>query len=468
MAAADAPGPVTLSSTPRLFPSFAAGVTDYVVTCKPPDPVELAFDASGATRVSVNGGASRGGRFTVPVKLAAGRGAVFSIDAGPDAGTYHLRCLPKDFPGFGVKRYGDPQAAWYVLSLGYNGYDRPDYTAIFDNHGVPVWWMRQAKAAPFNGSLLPDGTIAWYTYTGHGFGVDPAASFVDHALDGRLVRRYRVRGGPTDFHELQVLPNHHALLVRYKPRDHVDLSKYGKPRDARVLDGEIQEVDRHGKVVWSWSTKGHIPAADAKPWFPHLQATDLGDGGRWAWDIAHLNSIDRHGNTIVISLRHTDAVYEIDRSSGKVLWKLGGRKTSKSLGFVDDPLGGSSFAGQHDARLSNDGSLLTVFDNRSHGPGSPRAVLYRIDRSKRTATLIQSITDPLVKGSGCCGSARRLPGGNWVISWGRTRYVTETDALGNRVLSLDFGGRTSYRAIPVLPGGLDAGRLRAGMDAMAP
>jgi hypothetical protein len=399
------------------------------------------------------------------VGLVPGRELVLAVDGGPDAGTYHVRCLPKDFPGFTARRFGQPQAGWYVLALGYNGFGDPDYTAVFDNHGVPVWWMRDSKGMPFNASLLSGGTIAWYTYTGGQFGVDKSVAFKARTLEGKVVHTYRARGGPTDFHELQVLPNHHALLIRYKPRDHVDLSRYGKPSDATVVDGEIQEVDRHGNVKWRWSTKDHIALAEADRWLPSMNPATLRDH-RQVYDPAHLNTVDPHGKRLVISLRYADAVYEIDKPSGRIVWKLGGTHTSKSLDVVGDPLHGT-FGGQHDARLSADGRFLTLFDNRTRRSTRPRAVEFQIDAAHRRATFLQQVTYPGVKGSACCGGARLLPGGDWVISWGRNRYVTETDPSGNPLLVFDFNGRSSYRVFPVLPGGLDPARLRAGMNAMA-
>ena len=463
-------GPVTVSEDPRLVPGFDPTAPDYAVRCHPGKPVALTFRASGATKVSVNGGPTRGGAFTAHVKLGPGRALTFSIDSGPDAGIFHVRCLPKNFPKYTATLTGERQAEWYVMSVGYLGirrpdYTRPDYVIVFDNHGVPVWWMHERHALLFNASLLPNGHLAWYRYTHGLFGTDPRGGFSEHTLTGRHVRTYRAHGGPADIHEFQMLPNRHVMLIRYKPRGHVDLSRYGKSKDSTVIDGQIQELTRRGRLVWKWSTKSHIPVADAARWLPLMNPVPLRDG-RSAWDIAHLNTIDPHGERILISLRHADAVYEIDKRSGKVLWKLGGRRTSKSLRVVGDPLASTSFGGQHDARLSSDGRFVTVFDNRSHRRNPPRAVLYEIDAAHRTATLVEAVTDHLVPESPCCGSARKLPGGDWVISWGGGRYVTETDSAGKLVLRLNLHGRSAYRAYPVLPDVLDAARLRAGMDAM--
>ena len=465
---AQAPGPVAVQVDPSLQPGFAPAAPDYAVRCDPGKSVALTFDASGSTRVSVNGGPARSGHSTAHVRLVAGRALGFAIDSGPDAGDYHVRCLPKDFPDYRVNLNGQPQAGWYVVSPDHFGAGIPDYTIVFDSHGAPVWWMRDSKGAPMNASLLPHSIIAWYTYTGGPFGVDSEVGYGAHTLDGKLVHTYKAHGGPTDLHELQVLPNRHAMVIRYKVRrKRVDLSRYPQgSRDARVVDGQAQEVDRGGKLVWSWNTKDHLALSEVDRWLPFGDPVQLRDG-RWVRDIAHMNTIDPHGRRLLISVRYADAVYEIDRSSKRVLWKLGGTHTRESLRFVGDPLGGSSFGGQHDARLSDDGALLSVFDNRSHRKGPPRAVVYRIDPTHRTATLLESITDPSIKESDCCGGARRLPGGDWVIAWGHHTLMTETDSNGNRVLALRFPDRTSYRAVPVLPGGLDPARLRAGMDAMA-
>jgi arylsulfotransferase ASST len=465
---AQAPGPVAVGSTPALQPGFDPSAPDYAVACDPSTPVTLTFDASGSTRVSVNGGPGRTGHSTARVPLSAGRALSFAIDSGPDAGDYHVRCLPPDFPDYRLKIYSQPQAGWYVVSPDHWGTGTPDYTIVFDSHGAPVWWMRDSQGSPMNASLLPGAIVAWYTYLGGPFGVHSSVGYGAHTLDGKLVHTYKAHGGPTDLHELQVIPNHHAMVIRYKVRrKRVDLSKYPSgSKDSEVVDGQAQEVDRHGRLKWSWNTKDHIALSEVERWLEFGHPVHLPDG-RWVRDLAHMNTIDPHGSRILVSVRYADAVYEIDRSSKRILWKLGGTHTPQSLRFVGDPYGGSSFGGQHDARLSDDGTLLTLFDNRSHRPGSPRAVLYRIDTTRRTATLLESITDPAVNVSDCCGGARLLPGGDWVIAWGHHTLMTETDPKGNRVFLLRFPDRTSYRAVPVLPGGLDPARLRAGMDAMA-
>ena len=67
---------------------------------------------------------------------------------------------------------------------------------------------------------------------------------------------------------------------------------------------------------------------------------------------------------MIASFRHLDAVYKISKSTGKIVWKLGGTTTPKSLTVKDDPRA-YTLGAQHDARLLPDGTL-TVFDNRTN------------------------------------------------------------------------------------------------------
>src|SRR5207249_491819 len=97
----------------------------------------------------------------------------------------------------------------------------------------------------------------------------------------------------------------------------------------------------------------------------------------------------------------------------------------------------------------------------------PRAVRYRVDPQAKTATFVEQVRNPEATGSLFAGSARKLPGGDWVICWGGLPLVTEQAPTGETVAHLYFRDlKYSYRAFPVLPGRLTAGALRRGMDRM--
>ena len=328
--------------------------------------------------------------------------------------------------------------------------------------------MVQGPDAPIDAKLLSDNTVAYGSYFGGGFGSNPAGAYYIRRLDGTLVRKLQAVGTTTDFHDLQELPGGNYLIASYKPRDHVDLSPYSGPSDATVVDAEIQEVTPAGSLVWSWNSKDHIDLAESTDWWRTilLFPTPLPDG-RTARDVVHFNSVEPDGGSVIISLRHTDGVFRIDRTDGHIQWKLGGTTTPESLTVLGDPQT-HPLSGQHDARRLADGTV-SVFDNGTGQNRPPRVVRYQIDPVAKTATLVESLSDPEVPTSSCCGSARKLGSGGWLVGWGGPHFFGEYASAAPRVLSLKFDDTVfSYRSFPVPQGRLSAASLRQGMDTMFP
>ena len=183
-----------------------------------------------------------------------------------------------------------------------------------------------------------------------------------------------------------------------------------------------------------------------------------------------MNSIQYFGDhEILFSARHFDAVYDIDMRTGGILWKLGGTPTPRSLTAVHDPYAGVNppglFSGQHDARIVAGGGL-TLQDNGTRQARPIRALRFSIDIKSRTATELEQLTDARSNGPGlCCGGVDRLPGNDWLVSWGAANYVSELTPRGAPVLTISFPPFFSYRVAPV-PTTIAA--LRHGMDAMVP
>ncbi|MEA2432258.1 MAG: hypothetical protein QOI19_2731 [Thermoleophilaceae bacterium] len=456
---------IRVVGSPSLFPAFDAGVRDYVSRCVAGKPLRLSVTGAGGETVAIDGRPARAGSFHVALRVANGQAVRFVVKHGKERRGYLIRCLPRDFPAWSAERTGQPAAAWYVVAPCCT---KSTYVAIFDTNGVPVWWINTHRPA-LDASLLPDGNVTWAQQRGKDLGPGVSAgTYEEHRLDGKLRRAFSIPGGtPTDRHELQLLPNGDYVVVAYKPRSGVDLSPYGGPANATVLDAVVDEVTPHGKVAWSWNSAKHIGLAETGRWYQqNVLAKPAHLKGRPVYDIVHINAVERYGaSRFLVSLRHTDAIYAIDKSTGDVAWKLGGTQTSRSLKIVGDDL--ADFGGQHDVRVLPDGSI-TLHDNGTGLGRAPRALRFAVDSAAMTATLVEQITDPEATDSPCCGSARKLPGGHWVISWGGIHLVTEVTADGRRVFALHFAVHMSYRAFPVLPGRLKRSALHRGMDAMHP
>jgi Arylsulfotransferase (ASST) len=462
-----------VSAEPGLVPAFDPAVHDYVSRCGKTGRLDLTVTSPGGGRARVDGRPARSGTLHETVTLGPSQATrVAATSPSGETATYHVRCLPRAFPQFKAIRRGSTQAQWYLVGpVGH-------YAVFFSSSGAPVWWKR-SHDPPFNPTLLADGRIAWYPIPPHTlFGLRPDIRYELRGLDGKLDRRIGTTGVPTDFHEIQELPNGHFLLDAYRPRDNVDLRKVrytGGPKRARVYFGEIQEVTRTGKLVWRWNSRRHIGLLEADPWWPRLvDAQKKIPRKKRKYDAVHINAIspDPLGpgpddDGLVISSRHTNALYRIDRKTGDIDWKLGGLPTKRSLKVIGDRYSGESeFGGQHDVRVLPDGTI-TVYDN-GRGEHRPRVVRFRIDREERTATMLESIGDRDAKLSLWQGGTRRLPGGNWTTSWASEPFVTEMTPAGKRVFKLSFRDLTSYRAVPLPFGRLGAAELRAAMDSMHP
>ena len=458
---------LAISTTPGLNPAYKATVPDYSVRCTAGEPVTLRADVPEGQTLAVDDGPPESGTLTKDVALSPGQAFRLTVTAsgGAQATTHYVRCVPGDLPRWRVKRNGTPVSQWIVFAptereTGPRG---APYSVIADSHGVPVWWARASGATPLTTTVLPDGTVAWARLGG-----PFSQTYWDHVkLDGTALDPFNTVGEGADHHDFQALPNGNHLMIAYRPRLHVDLRRFGGPRDATVYDGQVQELTPEGRLVWSWSTKGHIALDETALW--RLKKTDLEHKGKPAFDLIHMNSVEYDGPNLLISGKGVNAVYLVRRRDGKVLWKLGGSPTPESLTVKRDPYGDKIFGAQHDARMHPDGTV-SLHDNGTFRHGHvPRIVRYRIDTRARTATLVQSFTNRRVKESYCCGSAQRLSGGRWLVDWGANPIIEELRSGGKPVLTLTMPRKLfSYRAQSVGPGILTRDALRAGMDAQYP
>jgi hypothetical protein len=268
-------------------------------------------------------------------------------------------------------------------------------------------------------------------------------------------------GSPTDSHELRLLSNGDYMSFTYVTKLAVDLSGLEpfEEYDA-IADCQIQELDPTGQLVWSWSASDHVdPVTESLE--PGLDVIN----GQTEVDVFHCNSIDVAANgDLLVSMRHTNAVFYIDRSTGKVVWKLGGTAVNKDgaacIQLVNDPQGGFNL--QHDARFRPNGNI-SLFDDHGASPGVARGVEYAIDHDAGTATVAWQFLGR--NASQYEGSFRRYPDGESVIGWGGNapdmRVVTEVDSKGAEVFDVSFSPQAApYRAVKTPLSRLDIALMR--------
>lgn len=368
---------------------------------------------------------------------------------------------PRDFPPTRFESIRPVPFGLFVVTYSGPKDGRP-WVIVFDTEGRPRWWYSPDTRALW-GQIVRDGSVVWARSFGDGYGLDPRMAHEVRSESGKLLRLVKTAGSIVDGHEYRELPNGNVLLDTYVPET-ADLRRFGGPRRAAIVSAEVQEVDPAGRVLWRWNSRGCIALSETGRWWHSVLSNPRRRLQREAFDPVHINSIEPRGRgEVIVSTRHTDAVYGIDRANGEIRWKLGGSRTGKSLQVVGDPAT-KLLGGQHDARLDRHGRL-TIFDNGKDRPRRPRVVFYRLDLGADKAIYKGQLNDPEVRRSHCCGSARELPGGGWLVSWGDNKLVTGFDRQGRIAFRLHLPAPT-FRAVPVPPGATSARELDRGMKAM--
>src|SRR5919201_961170 len=99
------------------------------------------------------------------------------------------------------------------------------------------------------------------------------------------------------------------------------IGRSGRRRNT-VNDGIAQEVEiPSARVLFEWRSIDHVG----------FDETHVGVGPRF--DYFHINSIDvAPDGDWIICARNTWAVYKVSRQTGKIVWRLGGKKSNFAMG----------------------------------------------------------------------------------------------------------------------------------------
>jgi hypothetical protein len=300
---------------------------------------------------------------------------------------------------------------------------------IVDDRGNPVWEQPLSHLVTTDfrvQSYRGQPALTWWQGVielGHGVGryviADSSYQTLAHVNAGN--------GHQGDLHEFLITDRGTALLTSYEVLSR-DLRAVGGSAHGTIQDAMFQEVEiRSGRVLFEWHSLDHIPIEES--YWP------VGAD----WDYVHLNSIavDSDQN-LLVSSRNTHTIYKIDRRSGAIIWRLGGKHSD----FAIDPA--AAFAWQHDARRQGDGTI-TLFDNGSSG--ASRALLLGVDEAARSVSLKRAYTRPSRTFADSQGNVQVLPNGNVLVGWGAQPYVSEFSPDGELLFDARLGeAYISYRA----------------------
>ncbi|MBE2227322.1 MAG: aryl-sulfate sulfotransferase [Ignavibacteria bacterium] len=345
------------------------------------------------------------------------------IEPDQDQYSYH----PGTIPEITVSNSLPSDGKIFLSNFPFTNIANTPYLLILNNNGSVHTAVRlKQNGADFK--KTKKGTLTFFS--------DNEAKFFEMDNNYNIIDSFYCGNGySTDIHELQLLDNSHALLMSYDEQI-IDMSSIvagGNP-SATVIGLIIQEIDENKNVVFQWRSWDHIPITDAS--HQDLTASRI--------DYIHGNAIelDNDGN-ILISSRHLDEITKISRTTGEIIWRLGGSRNQ--FQFINDP---DKFNYQHGIRRLPNGNII-LFDNGNfHTPPYSRAVEYALDEANKTATMVwQYKNTPVIFGF-AMGFAQRLENGNTFISWGSTNpSATEVTPEGNIVQEIFLPpGIYSYRS----------------------
>ena len=323
---------------------------------------------------------------------------------------------------------------------------------ILDESGALVWFKPLAKgtrAADFRAQLYEGKPVlTWWQDPLVAAGSSRAGLVIANSSYQDVAILRAGNGYQSDLHEFQINPQGSALITVYDAID-CDLSSVGGPRDAAVADTLLQEIDvKTGLVMYEWHSLDHVALAESYASARHSSQLT-------PFDFFHINSIDvQHGVDLLVDARNTWAAYDVDALTGKVRWRLGGKRSSFAMGP------GTRTAWQHDARWQPDGTL-TFFDNGATPVEHPqsRAIDVRLDLLRMTATLAGSRQHPTPLVAGSQGNVQALADGDWMVGWGEVPYLSEFSPAGQLLFDAHLpAAYESYRAYRLAWTGRPTGR----------
>ena len=325
-----------------------------------PSSTKLTIDDGRKIR-SVDYGPERNPEDGLPVigmrADTAHRITVMAGDAGPVELAYRSPPLPADsveWPTITTKtaRTAEMQPGYTLLSVRRRVNQRQAFMTppqvkfttrwglllIIDEEGEPVWYYKSdARIAGVH--QLANGNLFFHH-------VDSRS--VEMGMCGNVVQIYYATGrpaGPVEgaipieaaslHHQPHQMPNGNFLAMTANAREienyYTSETDPDAPRATQPVVGDnFVEFTSDGEIVWNWNTFDHL---DVYRWSYHLLEVYWHNRGfPKHLDWTHGNGIiyDERDDSVIVSLRHQDAIIKIDKASGEIKWILG-----------DHPIGGA-------------------------------------------------------------------------------------------------------------------------------
>lgn len=350
--------------------------------------------------------------------------------------TLEVPAAPPGLPSL-VVELAEPEAEapnGFVLSTvtsALGGAEVEAFVAIWDGDGDPVWWIANPRGhltvSPSFGTT--PGTVLFDDY--------------DMSDSRRADTGHIVQLDGSDAVAFPLPDGHHAVI---EPEPGIlvwiaaDLRPSPVEPDVHVTADRLYEAAADGtpREVVALYDALYGGTYDVPCWHPEVGVPygDLYPVYEWS----HLNSVVYlpTRDAYLLNLRWVDTVLLVDRSTGAILWRMGG-----PYGEFTTPAGDPLYTTVDDSVLSHahlsdawDGGLV-AFDNGSHRtPQVSSIVELEWDESAHTVSEVFRWPDPEGRFVGIIGDVRKLPGGDYLAAWSTLGEITEVDPAGRLVWKL--------------------------------
>jgi arylsulfate sulfotransferase len=355
--------------------------------------------------------------------------------------------LPQDFPAIEVGA-SDPkkmEPGFTLLDCFFrqNGDSRPEYTMIVDDRGDVVWYSTRCSSAM---RQLPNGNL-WFRDGASVFELDMIGNqtLVTELADPGLGLHHDIVRSPLGTY---ISLSTEVVMVPDYPTSEADPN--APTQTAPVVDEPVVLFAPDGSLLGKWRLTEMLDPT--RIGYGSLTPTESG-----AWDWGHANAVvyDPRDDSILVSVRHQDAVVKFSRATGELIWILAPHDnwSPEFEPFLLQPVG-RHFEWQyhqHAPMITPSGTLLlfdngnrraSPFDGNDLTPDAEnvsRAVEYSIDEEAMEVEQVWQYGPGLF--SPFISDVDWLPrSGNVLVTFGATSYV-------GGVRSIDLGRGTIHTRI---------------------
>lgn len=249
---------------------------------------------------------------------------------------------------------------------------------------------------------------------------------------------------PTEFfqlvgineHDLKIYPNGERLALRDGVSRTYDLSKYSIQnhqlgKETRVDAETIEILDAQNNIVFQWYPLDHM---DIDEMYIDKYGFLINHSENFeSIQYSRINSIniDPEDGNIIASLRRSDVCVKIDRKTGKIIWRLGGKKSDFPLDSTE------RFHLQHDFQRITVGKYkgcFSVFSNGQPGVSKAEGMIFKLDEKELKATLVERIKGNTDQNSLGQGNFEVYADTSEIINFGNVNSLVDEKEVPNFVL----------------------------------